>query len=132
MLRGLWQLTWLEIKIFLREPLGVIGTLGMPVLLFVLFGRLGRGRTGGRAANLPAFMAQDLAVFATTFVALGAVTSLVAIIAIYREGGILRRSRSRSWRWPAGASCPRMRRRRGCRSRSRCSFPRRASCRSAS
>jgi ABC-2 type transport system permease protein len=94
MLRGLWQLTWLEIKIFLREPLGVIGTLGMPVLLFVLFGRLGRGRTGGRAANLPAFMAQDLAVFATTFVALGAVTSLVAIIAIYREGGILKRLRA--------------------------------------
>ena len=26
MLRGLWKLTWLEIKIFLREPLGVVGT----------------------------------------------------------------------------------------------------------
>jgi ABC-2 type transport system permease protein len=94
MLRGLWQLTWLEIRIFVREPLGVLGTLGMPVLLFVLFGRLGRGRSGGRAANLPAFMAQDLAVFAATFVALGAVTSLVAIIAIYREGGILKRLRA--------------------------------------
>jgi ABC-2 type transport system permease protein len=94
MLRGLWQLTWLEIRIFLREPMGVIGTLGMPVLLFVLFGRLGRGRTGGRPPNLPAFMGQDLPVFAATFVALGAVTSLVAIIAIYREGGILKRLRA--------------------------------------
>ena len=26
MLRGLLQLTWLEIKIFMREPLGAIGT----------------------------------------------------------------------------------------------------------
>ena len=28
MLRGLWKLTWLEIKIFLREPLGVVGVIG--------------------------------------------------------------------------------------------------------
>ena len=27
MLRGLWKLTWLEIKIFLREPLGALGTI---------------------------------------------------------------------------------------------------------
>jgi ABC-2 type transport system permease protein len=26
MFRGLWRLTWLEIKIFVREPLGLIGT----------------------------------------------------------------------------------------------------------
>ena len=30
MLRGLWQLTWLEIKIFVREPLGVFGTRRRP------------------------------------------------------------------------------------------------------
>ena len=27
MLRGLWKLTWIEIKIFLREPLGAFGTM---------------------------------------------------------------------------------------------------------
>jgi len=27
MLRGLWKLTWLEIKIFMREPLGAAGTI---------------------------------------------------------------------------------------------------------
>ena len=31
MLRGLWKLTWLEIKIFLREPLGAIGSIVIPV-----------------------------------------------------------------------------------------------------
>ena len=31
MLRGLFKLTWLEIKIFVREPLGFIGTVGIPV-----------------------------------------------------------------------------------------------------
>ena len=40
MLRGLLGLTWLEIKIFVREPMGVIGTVGVPVLLFVVLGRM--------------------------------------------------------------------------------------------
>lgn len=93
MFRGLWRLTWLETRIFLREPLGVVGTLAMPVILFLVFGRLGRGRTGPRA-ELPSVMGSDLPVFASMFVALGAVTSLVAIIAIYREGGILKRLRA--------------------------------------
>ena len=43
MLRGLWNLTWLEIKIFLREPLGAIGTIVMPVLVFVVLGRMTAG-----------------------------------------------------------------------------------------
>jgi ABC-2 type transport system permease protein len=94
MLRGLWRLTWLEIRIFLREPLGVIGTLAMPVILFLVFGRLGRGRAGARAADVPSVMGSDLPVLASMFIALGAVTSLVAIIAIYREGGILKRLRA--------------------------------------
>ena len=40
MLRGLLKLTWLEIKIFMREPLGAIGTVAIPVLVFVVLGRL--------------------------------------------------------------------------------------------
>jgi ABC-2 type transport system permease protein len=44
MLRGLWRLAWLETKIFLREPLGAFGTIGVPVLLFVGLGQaLGGG-----------------------------------------------------------------------------------------
>lgn len=39
MLRGLWKLTWIESKIFLREPLGAIGTIIIPVLVFILVER---------------------------------------------------------------------------------------------
>ncbi|AMY10001.1 ABC transporter efflux protein, DrrB family [Luteitalea pratensis] len=91
MLRGLWKLTWLETKIFLREPLGVIGTIGFPILLFVLLRRIGRGAP--RAA-LPPLLAIDLPILAAVMVAVSAVVSLVAIIAIYREGGILKRLRA--------------------------------------
>ncbi|MGH9308485.1 MAG: ABC transporter permease [Vicinamibacterales bacterium] len=94
MLRGLWRLTWLEIKIFVREPLGVIGSVAIPVVIFVLFSRMlgPRARTG--VAGVPAFMSVDLPIFASIMIAASAVLSLVAIIAIYREGGILKRLRA--------------------------------------
>ena len=40
MIVRLLKLTWLEIKIFVREPLGLFGTVGVPVLVFVIFGRM--------------------------------------------------------------------------------------------
>jgi ABC-2 type transport system permease protein len=92
--RGLWKLTWLEVKIFVREPLGLIGTLVVPVLVFVALGRwLGpRVRTG--APGLPRFVSVDLPIFASLMIATNTVLSLVTIVAIYREGGILKRLRA--------------------------------------
>ena len=94
MLRGLWRLTWIEIKIFIREPLGAIGTVVIPVFVFVLLGRLrGDAVSASRAAESGVFRI-DLPVFAGILIALNAVLSLVAIISIYREGGILKRLRA--------------------------------------
>jgi ABC-2 type transport system permease protein len=93
MLRGLLTLAWLEIKIFVREPLGVFGTVAVPVVIFVLFGRLFGPRTRGTAA-VPRFVSADLPIFASILIVLGAVMSLVAVVAIYREGGILKRLRA--------------------------------------
>ena len=47
------ELTWLEIKIFVREPLGVIGTSCVPVLVFVVMGRLVGGRHQHRVRQVP-------------------------------------------------------------------------------
>ena len=38
-LRGFWKLAWVETKIFAREPMGFIGTLAVPVVVFVALGR---------------------------------------------------------------------------------------------
>jgi ABC-2 type transport system permease protein len=93
MMRGLFQLTWLEIKIFLREPLGAIGTIAVPVALFLIVGRsMSRG-----AAQRPEgiqFLQTALPVMVSVFMAISAVISLVTIISIYREGGILKRLRA--------------------------------------
>lgn len=94
MLRGLWTLTWLETKIFVREPLGVFGTVGVPVVIFVLFGRFLGSPVGRAAADAPRALTTDLPILGSLLITIGTVTSLVAIIAIYREGGILRRVRA--------------------------------------
>ncbi|MEP7345526.1 MAG: ABC transporter permease [Gemmatimonadaceae bacterium] len=93
MLRGLWHLTWLEIKIFVREPLGVLGTIGVPVVLFVVLGRL-LGRRALPAAPGGGFVATGVPILVSIFIAISAVLSLVTIISIYREGGILKRLRA--------------------------------------
>jgi len=94
MLRGLFKLTWLETKIFVREPLGVLGTVGVPVLIFVVFGRLFASPRRQVTADLPSPLSADLPILASLLITTTTVLSLVAIIAIYREGGILRRLRA--------------------------------------
>ena len=94
MLRGLWQLTWLEIKIFVREPLGVFGTVAVPVVFFVALGKMFGGRLGTAASDGPRVVTVDLPILASMLIALSAVLSLVTIVSIYREGGILKRLRA--------------------------------------
>jgi ABC-2 type transport system permease protein len=94
MMRGLLHLSWLEIKIFVREPLGVIGTVGVPVLLFVLLGRLMGPRLQAGSDTAQRIGAVDLPVFASLLIAISVVLSLVTVVAIYRESGILKRLRA--------------------------------------
>jgi len=94
MLRGLWKLTWLEIKIFVREPLGVVGTVGIPLVIFVLFGRMFNSAARRGSPGIPRVVSVDLPILTSILITTSAVLSLVAIIAIYREGGILRRLRA--------------------------------------
>jgi ABC-2 type transport system permease protein len=94
MLRGLWKLTWIELKIFLREPLGAIGTIVIPVLVFVLVGRAVGPKLPPASVAANSFIGIGLPVLASILIAISAVLSLVTIISIYREGGILKRLRA--------------------------------------
>ncbi|MGE3274731.1 MAG: ABC transporter permease [Vicinamibacterales bacterium] len=92
MLGGLWRLVWLETKIFLREPLGAIGTVIVPVIVFVVLGRFVGGRP--QSAEDAGFLTVGLPALAAILIAINAVLSLVTIVAIYRESGILKRLRA--------------------------------------
>ena len=94
MLRGLWKLTWIETKVFLREPLGAFGTIVVPVLIFVGLGRVANVRFGAPSLAVMGLSGADLPVLVALLISVSAVLSLVTIISIYREGGILKRLRA--------------------------------------
>ncbi len=92
MLKGFWKLTWVETKVFVREPMGVFGTLGLPVIVFVALGGVfSAGDAGAAGLESAPF---NIPVLAVLFIAVSAVLSLVAIMSIYRESGILKRLRA--------------------------------------
>jgi ABC-2 type transport system permease protein len=95
-MRALRETTWLEIKLFLREPITVIFSLALPVLiLFVLGGVFGnspdpevyRG-VGPMSYYVPAYVGLVIA-------SMGLI-GLPAHLAAYRERGVLRRWRASS------------------------------------
>ena len=92
-MRGLLKLTWIEIRIFVREPLGFVAAIGIPLALLLVLGR----SASPAAAHSPGaaqFLTQELPLFVSIFISINAALSLVAVISIYREGGILRRLRA--------------------------------------
>jgi ABC-2 type transport system permease protein len=92
-MRGLLQLTWLEIKIFLREPMGSIGSVLIPVIIFIGLGR----SLGSRLPRVPQssdFVYVGAPILAAVFILINAILSLITIVSIYREGGILKRLRA--------------------------------------
>lgn len=99
--RGLFELTWLETKIFLREPLGAIGSMVVPVVAFLVLGRTVPRSVPLTATPYAGLLAPGgVPVLVSILIANSAVLSLVAIISIYREGGILKRLRATPLRPP--------------------------------
>jgi ABC-2 type transport system permease protein len=93
MMKSLLKMTWMEAKLFLREPIGAFFTLVFPLMMLFLFGSIygnkptpmfdGRGTID---ISIPAYTAMIIAT-----------TGLMAItitLATYRENGILRRLRT--------------------------------------
>lgn len=93
MLKGLWTLTWIEFKVFMREPMGSITALLIPVFIFLVLGQI-PSFAGTELSPNQTRIQIPLPVFAILYIGISNVTSLVTIISIYREGGILKRLRA--------------------------------------
>jgi len=96
-MRKLLKLTWLEIRIFTREPLGFVAAIGVPLAMFLVFGRSLSSSPRPGATQL---VSQELPLFVSIFISINAALSLIAVISIYREGGILKRLRATPLRPP--------------------------------
>ncbi len=76
------------------EPLGAVGSTLFPVLIFLAAGRLLGGRPAARSAAVAGLLSFGLPIFACVLIAISNVLSLVTIVSIYREGGVLKRLRA--------------------------------------
>src|SRR3954453_17594334 len=94
-LRGLGQLTWMEIKIFMREPLGAIGTIFIPVLIFVAAGRASAGVRVQPSEPFAKLLGPGgIPALVSFSIIVGAGLARANTLPIYREGGILKRLRA--------------------------------------
>jgi ABC-2 type transport system permease protein len=89
-MRGLLKLTLVELKLFLRNPVGAFFTLIFPLMMLFLFGSIyGNepspllGGYGSVDVSVPAYTAM--------IIATAGLLSLTIQISIYREKGVLRR-----------------------------------------
>ncbi len=92
-MQALWKMTWVEIKLFLREPVGLFFTLVFPVMILLLFSAIfGNGKVpGGLGLRMVDVMAPSYTgmVIGTT-----ALLGLPITLAGYRQQGTLRRLRA--------------------------------------
>src|SRR6478736_1056395 len=77
----------------MREPLGFVSAIAIPLVMFLLLGR-SIGPSAGASPRATQFLAQDIPLFVSIFISINAALSLIAVISIYREGGILKRLRA--------------------------------------
>lgn len=91
-MRGLAKLTWVEMKLFGRDPLAAFFTLAFPVLLLVLFGNVFGNAPSPEYGGL-GFVDVSVPAYAALIIATSALLSLSANLASYRELGVLRRLR---------------------------------------
>jgi ABC-2 type transport system permease protein len=93
MMKGLLKMTWMEAKLFLREPVGAFFTLAFPLMMLFLFGSIyGNEPT----AMFGGYGTIDISVPAYTamIIATSGLMSVTITMAAYRENGILRRLRT--------------------------------------
>jgi ABC-2 type transport system permease protein len=92
-MKRLWKMTWVEAKLFLREPVGAFFTLVFPLMMLLIFGTIYRNQPG----PLPGGgSAMDMLVPAFTAMVIGmaGLMPVTITMATYRENGILRRLRT--------------------------------------
>ncbi len=89
-MRGLAKLTWVEMKLYLREPMAAFFTLAFPLLMLFLFGSIYGNKP---TPFFGGYGAVDVSVPAYTAMLIGSagLFSLAIFLASYREQGILRR-----------------------------------------
>ena len=92
-MHSLLKMTWMESKLFLREPVGAFFTLIFPLLMLFMFGLI-YGNTPPPGASSQGAINSLIPSFTAMSIGITGLMSITINLATYRENGILRRLRT--------------------------------------
>ncbi len=94
------KMTWMEAKLFLREPVNAFFTLVFPLMMLVLYGIIfksipaPKSGTSGASAYMPTTIDSYIPALTAMIIGTTGLMSITITMATYRERGILRRLRT--------------------------------------
>lgn len=89
-MKSLLKLTWVETKLFFREPIGAFFTLVFPLMMLFLFGSI-YGNTPSHYFNGRGTIDISIPAYTAMIIATSGLMSITITMAAYRENGVLRR-----------------------------------------
>ena len=92
-MKSLLKMTWMETKLFLREPMGTFFTLAFPLMMLFLFGSI-YGNEPSSYFNGYGTIDISVPAYTAMIIATTGLLSLTITMAAYRENGVLRRLRT--------------------------------------
>jgi ABC-2 type transport system permease protein len=92
-MRSLLKMTWMEAKLFLREPVGAFFTLVFPLMMLFLFGSI-YGNTPTPMFNGYGTVDISIPAYTAMIIATTGLMGLTITLAANRENGVLRRLRT--------------------------------------
>ncbi len=92
-MKSLLKMTWMETKLFLREPVGAFFTLVFPLMMLFLFGSI-YGNTPSEYFNGRGTVDVSVPAYTAMIIATTGLLGLTITMTTYRENGVLRRLRT--------------------------------------
>lgn len=92
-MKSLLKMSWMEAKLFLREPVGAFFTLVFPLMMLFLFGAI-YGNTPSEYFNGYGTVDISVPAYTAMIIATTGLMGLTITMAAYRENGVLRRLRT--------------------------------------
>lgn len=93
-MKSLVKMSWMEAKLFLREPVGAFFTLVFPLIMLFIFGSVYSNVPAGPGSGGPAGISNLIPAFMAMVIGITGLMSVTITLATYRENGILRRLRT--------------------------------------
>jgi ABC-2 type transport system permease protein len=93
-MQSLLKMTWMEAKLFLREPVGAFFTLAFPLIMLFIFGTVYSNIPAGPGSGGPEAIGSLIPAFIAMVIGITGLMAVTITMATYRENGILRRLRT--------------------------------------